>query len=76
MMADVPMCLIIRSTKSSCFRRNSTIYKQKQACYSEKEKLFPDDKSSKLTCSGLRPIRIDRTLEKKLARSGLSGGSF
>lgn len=30
----------------------------------------------KLTCSGLRPIRIDRTLEKKLARRGLRGGSF
>ncbi|TNN40667.1 hypothetical protein EYF80_049161 [Liparis tanakae] len=25
MMADVPMCLIIKSTKSSRFRRNSTI---------------------------------------------------
>ena len=32
--------------------------------------------SQLLTCSGLRPIRMDRTLEKKLARSGLRGGSF
>lgn len=32
--------------------------------------------SRRLTCSGLRPIRMDRTLEKKLAKSGLRGGSF
>lgn len=32
--------------------------------------------SCRLTCSGLRPIRMDRTLEKKLAKSGLRGGSF
>lgn len=32
--------------------------------------------SLRLTCSGLRPIRMDRTLEKKLASSGLRGGSF
>lgn len=29
-----------------------------------------------LTRSGLRPIRMERTLEKKLARRGLRGGSF
>lgn len=28
------------------------------------------------TCSGLRPMRMDRTFEKKLARSGLRGGSL
>lgn len=38
---------------------------------------FPTPPSSQqLTCSGLRPISMDRTLEKKLANSGLRGGSF
>lgn len=32
--------------------------------------------SSELTLSGLRPIRMERTLEKKLARRGFRGGSF
>lgn len=91
MMADVPMCLIIKSTKSSCFRRKSTIYKHSKG--SKKKNMEPkkivcvirwqlvpysDTKPSSqpLTCSGLRPISIDRTLEKKLANSGLRGGSF
>lgn len=115
MMADVPMCLIIKSTKSSRFRRKSTIYKTQHwyqfttgLQYSVtvhlnwllpiKYQLHQDlrlditlgfgycDASvflvlkaafvSRLTCSGLRPMRMDRTLEKKLARSGLRGGSF
>lgn len=47
MMADVPMCLIIKSTKSSRFRRKSTICKHRQSnnthhrISSEDKLLFP-----------------------------------
>lgn len=46
MIADVPMCLIIKSTKSTCFCRKSTIYR----IIIIKKKLHHSLKQSKTLC--------------------------
>lgn len=81
MMAEVPMCWIDHQVyKILPFpQKIYYLYKQKfqgSVRYTIQCMFFNGLVSKWLTCSGLRPIRMDRTLEKKLARSGLRGGSL